>query len=325
MIHKLPFDLAGWRARLPSLPTPSGRWGRIAMTSASAVLFFMAIYYPAGMILTHKVDDDPGFMPVKTQGGSYSVDMTIGLIEREVETHSWVANNPWFYANWPLDNMPNFQQGIIDALSRFTLEMTDQIGRIRGSSQVDADLEKAAGHLRIPGDRWTFDLKTSYLPVATAEAEYKAGAEALKRYNARLSQGIGVFDPRADNLIGVLDRVSADIGSASAALDASIEDLNTFSTASDDIFYRTKGRLYGYLMLMTALRVDFEKVIAEKDLINLWAETTESLRQAVALDPLLVLNAAPDSTFFASHLTAQGFYLLRARTQIREISNVLLK
>jgi hypothetical protein len=26
-----------------------------------------------------------------------------------------------------------------------------------------------------------------------------------------------------------------------------------------------------------------------------------------------------------SHLAAQGFYLLRARTQLREISNILLK
>lgn len=325
MIDKLTFDIRDWRARLPSFPKPSGRMGRLAFGLAGIVLLFSAVYYPAGMIITHKVDDDPSFTPTKTQGGSYSVDMTIGLIEREIKDHGWIANNPWFFPNAPLDNMPNFQQGMVDALSRFTLEMTDQIGRIRGSSQVDEDLEKAAGHLRIPGDRWTFDFKTSYLPVATAEAEYIAAAEALKRYNARLAQGAGVFDPRADNLIGVLDRVSADIGSASAALDASIEELATFSVTSDDVFYRTKGRLYGYLMLMTALRVDFEKVIAEKDLINLWVETTESLRQAVSLDPLFVLNAAPDSTIFASHLTAQGFYLLRARTQIREISNVLLK
>ena len=48
-----------------------------------------------------------------------------------------------------------------------------------------------------------------------------------------------------------------------------------------------------------------------------------SLRQAAELDPLIIVNGAPDAAFMPSHLPAQGFYLLRARTQLREISNVL--
>ena len=43
------------------------------------------------------------------------------------------------------------------------------------------------------------------------------------------------------------------------------------------------------------------------------------------MDPLLVINGAPDAVILPSHLAAQGFYLLRARTQLKEISNILLK
>jgi hypothetical protein len=33
----------------------------------------------------------------------------------------------------------------------------------------------------------------------------------------------------------------------------------------------------------------------------------------------------PNRQFLSSHLSAQGFYLLRARPQLREITNILLK
>ena len=41
--------------------------------------------------------------------------------------------------------------------------------------------------------------------------------------------------------------------------------------------------------------------------------------------PWVVVNGAPDSQILPSHLVAQGFYLLRGRTQRREITNILLK
>ena len=51
----------------------------------------------------------------------------------------------------------------------------------------------------------------------------------------------------------------------------------------------------------------------------------ESFRKAALLDPWVVINGDPDAQFQPNHLATQGFYLLRARTQLREISNILLK
>ena len=47
--------------------------------------------------------------------------MAADLIYRETEQNSWVANNPFFLPGYMLDNMPNFQKGIIYAIGRFAI------------------------------------------------------------------------------------------------------------------------------------------------------------------------------------------------------------
>jgi hypothetical protein len=149
---------------------------------------------------------------------------------------------------------------------------------------------------------------------------------ALRNYNQRLSQGQAVFEARADNLLGTLDRMAADLGSASAATDRHLEDSGFWPDfAADDLFYASKGRLYAYFLLLRAMEVDFANVIRERQLTGAWSQTLESFRAAAALQPWVVVNGAPDGQFMPNHLTSQGFFLLRARTQLREVSNILLK
>ena len=50
-----------------------------------------------------------------------------------------------------------------------------------------------------------------------------------------------------------------------------------------------------------------------------------SFRIASQLDPWIVWDGYLDGLLIPNHLAAQGFYLLRARTQLREISNILQK
>lgn len=317
--------LTALRDRLPALPHPDSAVGRTVMSLGGLLLIVAVLYYPVGMIVAHKIDDDTAFRATARGNGSHAVANAVALIEREVNENGWVANNPWFFASAPLDNMPNFQQGIIDAMARFSLEMSDQIGRVRGSSQIDPDLEKASGQLRIPGDRWIFDLQTSIAPVASSEAEYRSAARALAKYNDRLADDNAVFERRADNLHGTLERFAADIGSESAKLDRAISELSTFALTSDDVFYRTKGKLYGYYILLSALRDDYDNIISEKELANVWADMLASLKAASEMSPSLIINANPDNVILPSHLTGLGFHLLRARTKIKEITNILLK
>ena len=71
--------------------------------------------------------------------------------------------------------------------------------------------------------------------------------------------------------------------------------------------------------------VDYAKVIQERDLTASWNQMLDSFRAAATLQPWFIVNGAPGSQLLPSHLAAQGFFLLRARTQLREITNILLK
>lgn len=292
------------------------------------LILAVAAYYLVGMALTHQVSDDVDQALSETSpGASRAVQMAADLIHRETEQNSWTANHPFFMPGYLLDNMPNFQQGIVYALSRFAIEMSDQLGRTRGSSEVDRDLEKAAGLLKYPGTVWLFDFSTSWAPTTSADKQYAAARRSLVAYNERLAAGDAVFEKRADNLQATLERMTADLGSSSAVIDQHLLQAGGWGidTKVDNIFYNVKGRLYGYYMLLRELGVDFERVIRDRELGSAWSQMLESMRAAAALDPLIIMNGAPDGMAFPSHLSVQGFYLLRARTQLREITNILQK
>ena len=197
----------------------------------------------------------------------------------------------------------------------------------RGSSQADPDLDKAAGLLKYPPNVWIFDPTTSWAPTASSQSQYRAARRALLSYNDKLASHQAVFERRADNLLSTLDRFAADIGSSSAVLDQQIRDHSGdfVDFHADDVFYNAKGKLYAYAMLFRALGKDFAKVIEDKDLKSAWEQTATSLLEGATLKPLVVINGRPDGMFLPNHLAVEGFYLLRARTQLREITNILAK
>lgn len=308
----------------------SPRVRRAAGITLAVLVSAFAIYWVVGVFVVDEIDDDPGFTAPAAEtpeGSSHAVAVAAALIEREVDRKSWVANDPFFMPGSALDNMPNFQLGIVASLGRFAFELTDQIGRARGSSAADRDLQEAAGLLQYSGTKWVFDLSTSVMPTATSEQQYRKAARSLKAYNARVSHGEALFDRRADNLQATLDRIASDLGNLSAQVDNQMRvGRDSFvDTTADDVFYRVKGQMYAYELVLRALQTDFDQVIRERNVGVQFEQLLQSMRECAALSPLIVANGAPDGLFVPNHLAAQGFYLLRARTQLREITSILQK
>ncbi len=312
---------------------PKGRRINIQGHLSKIILILLAglfIYYIVGMLWIHKIDDDLKFTPAEanlTKGGSRAVEVASGLIDREINQHRWTSNDPFFMPSALLDNMPNYQQGIISALARFSFELADQLGRTRGSSQTDTDLQAAAGLLQYAGDVWSWDPTVSLLPTASSEKQYEKARKALISYNQRLAEGRAVFEKRGDNLQATIDRIALDIGSSTAVIDTHIAEKSGayIDFEADDLFYGFKGQAYAYYMILSALSQDFEGLIRERELGNAWSQMLASFRSVVELDPYVISNAKNDGQLFPNHLAVQGFYILRARTQLREISNILLK
>lgn len=302
---------------------------RLSRRAVLGIVGLVALYYLGGAFLMQKIDNDVHFKPqaqLKT-GESAAVAMAVALIDREVNKNGWTANDPFFKPTTILDNMPNYQQGMVAALARFGFELTDQLGRTRGSSQADADLQEAAGLLQYPGDKWLWGEGSRIIPTATAEQQYKRALNALQAYNERLASGAAVYERRSDNLLATLDRIALDLGSSSAVIDVHVSEESGWPIhrRTDNIYYNVKGQLYGYYMILNALGDDFSEVIAEKNLTKPYNQMLRSLEMAATQEPGIILNGTPDSQGLPCHLCGQGFYLLRARTQLREITNILLK
>ncbi|PWR20237.1 DUF2333 family protein [Zavarzinia aquatilis] len=299
-------------------------------SAAAIVAAIVLLYYPIGMIVANKIDDDLSFAVATSavpEGGSAAVAIAAAMVDREVNRNGWVANDPFFMPSGALDNMPNFQQGIVDAVSTFTIELRDHLGRMRGSSKADENLDEALSSMQYSGTKWVFDLSVSILPTATSEAQYRKGIKALETYNAGVAAGTAAYDRRADNLQAVINRIALDVGSLSAALDKQIRENegSLLDFTCDDLFYRVKGTAYAYYLILKALRSDFAPIIEERHLGPLWDSAVDGFAEVGSLSPLIVWNGGVDGQLMPNHLVSEGFFLLRARSQLYEIADILLK
>ena len=312
-------------ADTPKLPGAGRRWLKRSKWIALAILVAVLLYYPVGMIVVHRINDDPSFGPGEVpQGQSRAVALAAALIQREVVDSAWPANDPFFLPGYALDNMPNYQRGIQNALARFATEMADQIGRSRGSSSADEDLTKARGLLNQAPDTWYVSGGSI---SANSETQYKEAMVRLVSYNTRLAAGKAAFEPRADNLMSTLDRIGKDLGAASNAIDQEIDlySGDWFDLNADNVFYYNKGLLYANAVLLRDLGVDFKNVLDERSAGKIWERMVASMMEGATLQPLVVINGSPNAMVEPNHLTAQGFYLLRARTQLEELTDILQK
>jgi hypothetical protein len=318
----VPYDAASARPKRRFRP----RFGRRSIKATVAVLLLgAAINYGILGPMTHQIDANPDFRATMVpENGSVAIATAAALMDRELNLNGWTPNDPWIAPSAFLDNMPNYQTGVVKAVGRFSFEMLDQIGRRSGSSSADPDLERASGFLQFPPDIWIWEPSRSVLPTVPSENQYRQGLAALERYNARLSRGQAVFERRADTLAATLSRISDDLGSQTSLLERA---QNTgwwiFSRTADDVFYQNKGTLYGYDVILAALGEDFAQVISERNLGPIWEQTLSSLRQGSQLRPAMVLNGQHDRSIFANHLTLQGFFMKRAILQLEEAVNVL--
>ncbi|MGD8325817.1 MAG: DUF2333 family protein [Sphingomonadales bacterium] len=306
------------------------RWfdGRRLAFALVGVLIFAFAYYLIGMLVVHKISDDVAFTAPAADrplGGSETVALVTAVLDREVNRNGWIANDPWFFPTALMDNMPNYQEGLRGTLALFAVELRDQIGRNRGSSAADPDLETAVGKINYPGNVWI--VANVVVPRQPSESAYREALTALRAYNRRVGAGEAVFERRADNLLATLDRLALDLGAASAALDSHIgtHSDDWVDLQSDDIFYNVKGRAYAVYIIMKGLEADFAPIIKDRELNAVWVEAKKSLEQLLDLSPWIVTNGERDGMILNNHLAVEGFYLMRTRTQIRELTNILLK
>ena len=271
--------------------------------------------------------------PAQTCRRSLIVEATADLVDFNVNRNAWTSSMilyklglfgiPWERTPF-FDNKAAFQRGVNQAIRRTAIELVDTLGRVRGTSGIDADLQSARGNLQFDEETWYFGL-SPFGPKTPTPSFYRAAIKDLRAFNARLEKCEAVFDARGDNLLQFIDRIANDIGGTSAILRDRSEKYNSgwFDPRADDRFWFAYGQLYGYYGILTAAHADFHEVIAQRGLTQLWAELEEQLRASLNMQPAIVSNGAELGWLIPAHLATLGFYVLRVRSNLVEVRLVL--
>lgn len=269
----------------------------------------------------------------RTCGRSAIADVTADLIDYNVNENAWISSMilyklglfgmSWDSTPW-LDNKASFQRGVNQAIRRTSIELVDTLGRIRGTSQIDQNLQDARGSMQFDEYTWYFGLNP-FGPKTPTPSFYRGAARDLRAFNDRLATCSAVFDARADNLITFLDRIANDIGSTSAILRERSEAYNYgwFDSRADDRFWFAFGQLYGYYGVMHAAGADFEDVIKQRSIGPLWQQTEQQFRSALKIQPFMISNGNEAGWIMPTHLATMGFYVLRVRSNLVELRSVL--
>ena len=269
---------------------------------------------------------------VKSCTTSGIVTMTTDLIDFNVNQNAWISSMllyklGLFGIDWDdtpfLDNKASFQRGIHQAIRRTAVELVDTIGRVRGTSQIDQNLQDARGAVEFDEETWYFGFRP-FGPKTPTPSFYRTGMNSLRAFNDRLLKCETVFNARADNLAKFVDRIASDLGSTADILSRQAQANNAgwLDPRADDRFWFAYGQLYGYYGILRAARADFKAVIETRGLNPLWDQLDQQFQSALKIQPAMVFNSSEDG-IFATHLTTMGFYMLRVRSNLVEVRSVL--
>jgi len=273
--------------------------------------------------------------------GVYTVATAIHEAEVLLDKPGGYLSNDVFPPGVLLDNMPNWEFGVIVQLRDMARVLRNDFSRSQSQSIEDKDLIVAEPKFNFDTESWLFP---------PTEREYRKGIAALRSYLQRLSdpqQPDAQFYARADNLREWLVLVEKRLGSLSQRLSASVGQLRentdlagdpaaTQSTRTagrqvvrtpwlqiDDVFYEARGATWALIHLMQAVEKDFDGVLTKK---NAHASLRQIIRelegtQQTVWSPL-ILNGRGFG-FVANHSLVMASYISRANAAVIDLRNLL--
>jgi hypothetical protein len=277
-------------------------------------------------------------LPVVT--GAVVTSTLIGGAETLLDKRGGYISNDKFPPGLFMDNVPNWEFGVLTATRDLAREMRNKFSRSQSQSEEDTDLKEADPLFSSPNDRWL---------LPSSEGQYRKAIDHVEGYLVRLAKNDpngAQFYARADSLADYLDIVSTRLGSLSQRLSASVgqlqlqgdEPVDPAAAATspktplivqtpwdkiDDVFYESRGYTWALLEQLKAIQVDFAPILERKNagvsLKQVIRELEES--QKPVMSPM-ILNGSPFG-FFANHSLVMANYVSRANAAIIDLRSLL--
>jgi hypothetical protein len=341
------FDTAAsWRDRL------TGRLPQGGMRKALAIA--LGVYLGVAILLGMYWSITPPVFDVQARAqalaaekggevvtGSVTTGALIGVMETLLEKPGGYLHNDRFPPGLWLDNMPNWEYGVLVQVRDMSRAMRQTLSRSQSQSTEDVDLAEME-------PRFNFNSNSWILP--SSESEYRTGLRFARSYFRRLSDESAPdaqFYARADNLRDWLANVDTRLGSLSQRLSASVGQvrLNTDlagdaeasqSTATpseqlvrtpwteiDDVFFEARGTAWALIHFLKAIEVDFADVLRKK---NAQVSLQQIIRELEGTqDPLwspMILNGSGFGPL-ANHSLVMASYISRANAAIVDLRDLL--
>jgi hypothetical protein len=191
--------------------------------------------------------------------GSVVTSTLMGGAETLLNKRGGYISNDKFPPGLFMDNVPNWEFGVLTATRDLAREMRNRFSRSQSQSEEDIDLKEADPLFSSPNDRWL---------LPSSEGQYQKAIDHVEGYFVRLGKNDpngAQFYARADSLADYLDTVSSRLGSLSQRLSASVGQLRLEGDAPvdpnakgqtvvqtpwnqiDDIFYESRGYTWALL------------------------------------------------------------------------------
>lgn len=274
---------------------------------------FIILYYPAGALLTHRIDLNMHFARRQEPDRIQTVAILADLIDREINKHSFTPNLPFVFPAYILDNMPSFQTGMIRAAEKTAAVLA-------ALNPGSEDLKQAADFLAYPEDVWYI---SGWKPSVSATRKYMAARNLLLQYENTPEEG--KFNNSRAALSSLVAFLAEGVEKNIALLEHQVAaaEKKMMDLKGDDTFYYVKGEIYVYALILRDLPEDFPEFSGNEPLMFLRSEVLGDLKKALMLQPLVVINASPETQFAPNHLIGLGFYLSRASADLAEMHRIL--
>ena len=292
-------------------------WWKIGALFVFVVVF---LYYPVGGWMINNIDTSSEYRPQTENGNLAAIDMISYLVNREVYYKIWTPNLPFLFPSYFLDNMPNFQLGLMSAVGQ-SVTIFDRMPINVASNDIRKDLSEAAELLQYPGNIWLFSPQNKLLPAPSSNTQYKKGRKKLNNFNNEMATGKVILERSAENLEVFLKSVRKDILRQVAKTENYVREnqKNWFDTKADDVFYFEQGKLYAYAQILRAWGMDFKNVLVKYDVYQQWTAMLKSLEEASDLNPSVIRNAKVNSSLAPNHLITLNYFASRAVNRIDSI------
>lgn len=303
---------------------------RLAISIVVLLLIFLiglGIYWsrePAAFVVEEKIEHyqshtrQDSVLP-----GTASTLTLIHMLETLLDKPGGFISNDIMPPGVWLDNISNWEYGVLTEVRAGTQVLRDFIGRM--DDKEDKDLLLAKSRLNVSHQAWAFP---------GAESEYRDGISHLYQYLERLHRPDrhgAVFIHQQQPLLSWLTVISDSIEQHIRQLNASTAgiDKNEAETTPwleiDDYFYQARGAAWAWLHIFQAIEVDFAELLKNHAAEQHVSATLQQLQktQQTMRSPM-VLNGSSFG-LWANHSLTMAFYLSQAREALDELQATLHK